>query len=81
MNIQAERTGYCKTNCKQIRRCMVCWGAECTWQGGKRIPRMKSYPQEFHNEVPETVLETRQERRSRIREVLDTVRTRVVGWN
>ena len=42
---------------------------------------MKSYPQEFHNEVSETVLETRQERRSRIREVLDTVRTRIAGWN
>lgn len=80
MNIQAERTSTCNS-CNHFHRCKVHWGSECKRQGGKRIPRMKSYPQEFHNEVSETVLETRQERRSRIREVLDTVRTRVVGWN
>ena len=41
---------------------------------------MKSYPQEMFDEVSETVLETRQERRNRIREVMDTVRTRVANW-
>jgi len=43
---------------------------------------MKSYPQEMFDEpISETVLETRQDKRQRIREVMDTVRTRVVGWN
>ncbi len=81
MNTQTERITAC-TPCNHFHRCKVHWGSECRKQGGRRIPRMKSYPQEMFDEpISETVLETRQERRSRIREVLDTVRTRIVGWN
>jgi hypothetical protein len=79
MNKQAERTSTC-TPCNHFRRCKVHWGNECKNMGGRRIPRMKSYPQEFHAELNEIQIETRQEKRNRIREVLDAVRTRVVGW-
>jgi hypothetical protein len=80
MNTQTERITTC-TPCNHFHRCKVHWGSECRKQGGKRIPRMKSYPQEFHAELSEIQVEAKQEKRNRIREELDTVRTRVVGWN
>jgi len=48
--------------------------------GGRKIPRMGYYPREFQKEPPEQA-ETRQEKKSWIKEVLDTVRTRVAGWS
>jgi len=80
MNIQAERITTC-TPCDHFHRCKVHWGAECRKQGGRRIPRMKSYPQKMFDEaVPEIQIENRQEKRSRLKEALNTVRTKVANW-
>jgi hypothetical protein len=84
MNKQAERAAHCESYCPHVYRCTVHWGADCKRQGGQKIPRMKTVPREFVKE-PEPAaepvkIETRHEKRSRVREILDTVRTKVVGW-
>ena len=79
MNLQEERTSYCEAHCRHIYNCKVHWGKDCTRMGGRRIPRMGYYPREFQKEPPEQA-ETQQEKKSWIKGVLDTVRTRVVGW-
>lgn len=80
MNKQAERKNYCDDFCNHVYRCSVHWGAECKRQGGKRIPRMKSVPNEFLQEPAEPRVETQQTKRNRIKEVLNTVRTKAAGW-
>ncbi len=77
MNKQAERTNHCDKYCRQYRRCTVHWGTECKRQGGRRIPRMKSYPHEFAAEVEPPVT---QEKRNRFKEVINTARAKVANW-
>lgn len=79
MNKQAERTNHCDKYCRQYRRCAVHWGMDCKRQGGRKIPRMKSYPHEFMAEV-ETPVATRREKRNRPKEALRNIGTKVVGW-
>ena len=77
MNKQAERTNHCDKYCRQYRRCAVHWGMDCKRQGGRKIPRMKSYPQEFaaEQETPVT-----QEKRNRFKEAFKNIRIKAVGW-
>lgn len=78
MNKQAERTNHCETYCRQFYRCVVHWGTDCKRQEGRKIPRMKSYPQEFIE--AETPVTTRQEKRNRLKEALTAINTKAVGW-
>lgn len=79
MNKQSERNQHCDKYCRQYHRCAVHWGTDCKRQGGRKIPRMKSYPQEFVAET-ETPVTPRQEKRNRLKEALEAIKTKAVGW-
>ena len=80
MNKQAERTYYCDNYCNQFYRCNVHWGADCKRQGGKKIPRMKQLAYRDYNRGRQVEPEAKEVKRSRIKEVLSAVKTKVVGW-
>lgn len=79
MNKQAERTNHCDNYCNWFYRCNVHWGAECKRQGGKKIPRMKQFAYREYNRG-RLEPEVKKVKQSRIKEVLNAVKTKVVGW-